>query len=47
MRQSGIPYCGFSAGSEAEVDEHIVEVHLGIRRAPLVSVMLTFSSAST
>ena len=35
----GCPYCGFSAGSEAEVDEHIVEVHLGIRLAPLVFVM--------
>jgi hypothetical protein len=34
----GCPYCGFSAGSEEEVDEHIVEAHLGIKRAPLKMV---------
>jgi len=35
----GCPDCEFSAGSEEELDGHIVEVHLGIRLAPLSFVM--------
>lgn len=36
---SGVPTAGSRPGNEAWVDYHIVEVHLGIKRALLVFVM--------